>query len=280
MKMSENKHLKSIVYHVCILTLGLMMFYPVLWMIASSFKGHANALSPSLIPDQFLIQNYFQGWQGFGDLTFATFFKNSFIIATTATIGQVILSAMTAYGFGRIQFKGRNFWFSVMIITLLFPQQVVMIPQYLMFNQLGWIDTFKPLILPKFTPLPFFVFLMVQFVRGLPRELDEAARIDGCGVYMIFFKIILPNIKPALITAAIFSFYWTWQDFFTPLLYIQSTELYPVSLALSLFADPQAVTNWGAMFAMATLSLLPIFLIFIFFQRYLVEGIATSGLKG
>ncbi|SFL56830.1 carbohydrate ABC transporter permease [Halanaerobium salsuginis] len=280
MKMSDNKHLKSVIYHICILTLGLMMFYPVLWMIASSFKGHANALSPSLIPDQFLIQNYFQGWQGFGDLTFATFFKNSFIIATTATIGQVILSAMTAYGFGRIQFKGRNFWFSVMIITLLFPQQVVMIPQYLMFNQLGWIDTFKPLILPKFTPLPFFVFLMVQFVRGLPRELDEAARIDGCGVYMIFFKIILPNIKPALITAAIFSFYWTWQDFFTPLLYIQSTELYPVSLALSLFADPQAVTNWGAMFAMATLSLLPIFLIFIFFQRYLVEGIATSGLKG
>lgn len=280
MKVSTKNRIKSIVYHVCIFTLGIMMFYPVLWMIASSFKSHANALSPTLIPDQFLIQNYVQGWQGFGDLTFATFFKNSFIIATTATIGQVMLSAMTAYGFGRIEFKGRNFWFSIMIITLLFPRQVVMIPQYLMFNQLGWIDTFKPLILPKFTPLPFFVFLMVQFVRGLPMELDEAARIDGCGVYSIFFKIILPNIKPALITAAIFSFYWTWQDFFTPLLYIQSTELYPVSLALSLFADPQAVTNWGAMFGMATLSLMPIFIIFIFFQRYLVEGIATSGLKG
>jgi len=280
MKVSTENKIKSIVYHVCILTLGLMMFYPVLWMIASSFKTHANALSPTLIPDQFLIENYIQGWQGFGDLTFATFFKNSFIIATTATIGQVMLSAMTAYGFGRIEFKGRNFWFSIMIITLLFPRQVVMIPQYLMFNQLGWINSFKPLILPKFTPLPFFVFLMVQFVRGLPIELDEAARIDGCGVYSIFFKIILPNIKPALITAAIFSFYWTWQDFFTPLLYIQSTELYPVSLALSLFADPQAVTNWGAMFGMATLSLMPIFLIFIFFQRYLVEGIATSGLKG
>lgn len=280
MKVSTKNKIKSIVYHVCILTLGLIMFYPVLWMVASSFKSHANALSPTLIPDEFLIQNYVQGWQGFGDLTFATFFKNSFIIATTATIGQVLLSAMTAYGFGRIEFKGRNFWFSIMIVTLLFPRQVVMIPQYLMFNQLGWVDTFKPLILPKFTPLPFFVFLMVQFVRGLPMELDEAARIDGCGVYSIFFKIILPNIKPALITASIFSFYWTWQDFFTPLLYIQSTELYPVSLALSLFADPQAVTNWGAMFGMATLSLMPIFLIFIFFQRYLVEGIATSGLKG
>ena len=280
MKVSTKNKLKSIIYHASILTLGLMMFYPVLWMIASSFKTHANALSPTLIPDQLLFENYIKGWQGFGDLTFATFFKNSFIIATTATIGQVLLSAMTAYGFGRIQFKGRDFWFSVMIITLLFPRQVVMIPQYLMFNQLGWIDTFKPLILPKFTPLPFFVFLMVQFVRGLPQELDEAARIDGCGVYSIFFKIILPNIKPALITGSIFSFYWTWQDFFTPLLYIQSTELYPVSLALSLFADPQAVTNWGAMFGMATLSLMPIFLIFIFFQKYLVEGMATSGLKG
>ncbi|MFW5987896.1 MAG: carbohydrate ABC transporter permease [bacterium] len=280
MESSTKSRLKSIIYHICILSLGILMFYPVLWMIASSFKTNANALSPTLIPDQLLFENYIQGWQGFGNFTFATFFKNSFIIATTATIGQVFLSAMTAYGFGRIQFKGRDFWFSVMIITLLFPRQVVMIPQYLMFNQLGWINSFKPLILPKFTPLPFFVFLMVQFVRGLPKELDEAARIDGCGVYSIFFKIILPNIKPALITGAIFSFYWTWQDFFTPLLYIQSAELYPVSLALSLFADPQAVTNWGAMFGMATLSLMPIFIIFIFFQRYLVEGIATSGLKG
>lgn len=278
--MNKRKKLGSIIYHVCIMGFGFMMFYPVLWMIASSFKLSGNALSPSLIPQKFVFENYIEGWMGFGRLTFKTFFKNSFIIATTATIGQVILSALTAYGFGRIKFFGKKIWFAIMIITLLFPRQVLMIPQYLLFNKLGWIDTFKPLILPKFFPMPFFVFLMVQFVRGLPKELDEAARIDGCGIYSIFFRIILPNIKPALITGFIFSFYWTWQDFFTPLLYIQSTELYPVSLALSLFADPQAVTNWGAMFAMATASLIPIFIIFIFFQRYLVEGIATTGLKG
>lgn len=278
--MNNRRLLKSIVYHSCILIFGIMMFYPVMWMIASSFKSSGNALSPSIFPDEFILDNYRQGWQGFGSLSFGTFFKNSFIIASIATIGQVILSALTAYGFARIRFCGRKLWFSIMIITLLFPRQVVMIPQYLLFNKLGWIDTFKPLILPKFFPLPFFVFLMVQFVRGLPRELDEAARIDGCGIYAIFFRIVLPNIKPALITGFIFSFYWTWQDFFTPLLYIQSTELYPVSLALSLFADPQAVTNWGAMFSMASLSLLPIIIIFIFFQRYLVEGIMTTGLKG
>ncbi|MTI59595.1 MAG: carbohydrate ABC transporter permease [Firmicutes bacterium] len=278
--MKKRRLIKGIVYHSCILVFGILMFYPVMWMVASSFKSSGNALSPSIFPDEFILDNYRQGWQGFGSLSFATFFKNSFIIASIATLGQVILSALTAYGFARIKFRGRKLWFSIMIITLLFPRQVLMIPQYLLFNKLGWIDTFKPLILPKFFPLPFFVFLMVQFVRGLPRELDEAARIDGCGIYAIFFRIVLPNIKPALITGFIFSFYWTWQDFFTPLLYIQSTELYPVSLALSLFADPQAVTNWGAMFSMATLSLLPIIIIFIFFQRYLVEGIMTTGLKG
>jgi multiple sugar transport system permease protein len=278
--MNIKKNISSIVYHISIIALGLLLFYPVMWMVASSFKIHSHALSPSLIPQPFILSNYVQGWQGFGYLTFTTFFKNSFIVATTATLGQVFLSAVTAYGFARIKFAGKKFWFGVMITTLLFPRQILMIPQYILFNHLGWINTFKPLIIPHFLPLPFFVFLMVQFVKNLPKELDEAALIDGCGVYSIFIRIILPNIKPALITGFIFSFYWTWNDFFSPLLYIQSTRLYPISMALHLFSDPNSITNWGAMFAMATLSLIPAFVIFLFFQKYLVEGIATSGLKG
>lgn len=258
------------------------MFYPVLWLVASSFKEHAEIFqnADSLIPASFRWQNYVQGWRGFGGVTFGTFFKNSLIISGTSTIGQIITASMVAYGFSRIKFIGKKFWFRLMIITLLLPAQVMQIPQYILFNKLGWIDTFKPLIIPGFLAGPFFVFLMVQFIQGLPMELDEAARIDGCGRYSIYFRIILPNIKPALITAGIFSFYWSWNNFMQGLMYIQTPRKYPAALALQLFSDPQSVTHWGAMFAMATLSLVPIFIIFISFQQYLVEGISTTGLKG
>jgi multiple sugar transport system permease protein len=129
-------------------------------------------------------------------------------------------------------------------------------------------------------PVPFFTFLMVQFIRGIPSELDEAAEIDGCSKFGTFFKIILPNLKPVLVTAGIFRFYWSWNDFMTPLLYLQNVTKYPVSIALKMFSDPNAVTNWGAMFAMTFLSILPTMIIFIFFQRYLIDGVSFSGLKG
>ncbi len=272
----------SFTYHGFILLFGFFMFYPVMWLIASSFKEHAEIFqnAHSLIPNSFHFENYAQGWRGFGGVTFGTFFKNSFIISSISTLGQIFSSSLVAYGFSRIKFYGKKFWFKVMILTMLLPGQVLQIPQYLLFNKLGWIDTFKPLILPSFFAGPFFIFLMVQFIQGLPIELDEAARIDGCDRYSIYFRIILPNIKPALITAGIFSFYWTWNNFLQALLYIQTVEKYPASLALQLFSDPNSVTHWGAMFAMAVLSLVPIFLIFITFQKHLVEGISTTGLKG
>ena len=241
-------------YHIFIILMGFLMLYPVLWVIMSSFKIHSNALSPSLIPKVFTLNNYIQGWKGFGDFSFSTFFKNSFIVAIVASLGQTILSACTAYGFARIKFIGRNTWFGIMILTLLLPKQVLMLPQYLLFNKLGLINSLWPLILPQFFPLPFFVFLMIQFIKGIPMELDEAAQIDGCNTYSIFFRIILPNIKPALITVFIFSFYWTWQDFLSPLLYIQSAKLYTVPLALQMFSDPMTMTSWGAIFAMSTFS--------------------------
>ncbi len=272
---------ESLLYHSLIIVMGIIMIYPILWLIASSFKLQTeifqNALS--LIPHQFTFDNYIQGWKGFGHITFYTYFKNSFIIATTASLGQVATSAIVAYGFARVNFVGRKFWFILMLLTLFLPREVLMIPQYMLFNALGWLDTFKPLILPRFFAMPFFTFLTYQFILGIPKELSEAALIDGCGEYGIFFRIILPNIKPALATTFIFQFYWTWQDFLSPLLYIRSNKLYPVSLALKLFADPTSITNWGAMFAMSVLSLLPVFILFIFFQKHLVEGISTTGIK-
>ena len=272
----------SILYHIIITALGLLMLYPILWMIASSFKDNTEIFSNahSLISGKLNIRNYIEGWKGFGGVTFAVYFKNSLIISSISAIGQVFLSGFVGYGFARTKFIGKKILFGVVIVTMLVPRQILMVPQYILFNKLGWINSFKPLILPNFFPLPFFIFLCVQFIRGLPIELDEAAKIDGCGKYSIYFRIILPNIKPALITCFIFSFYWTWLDFLSPLIYIESNKLYPVSLALKMFSDPSSVTNLGAMFAMSTLSVVPAFIIFLFFQRYLVEGITTTGIKG
>lgn len=278
----RKKRLGSVLYHILVLLIGIAMFYPVLWLLSSSFKVEETIFrnSHSLIPWGFTLENYKIGWRGFGGIGFDVFFKNSFIITLISTFGQIFTASATAYGFARIKFKGKAILFALMIATLLLPGQVLMIPQYILFTKLKWIDTFLPLILPRLFAMPFFVFLIYQFIQGIPKELDEAAEIDGCGVYSIFIRIIFPNIKPALITTFIFSFYWTWQDFFGPLLYIQSAGKYPVSLALKLFSDPSSITNWGAMFAMAVLSLLPAFIIFVVFQKHLVEGISTTGMKG
>ncbi|WP_363320882.1 carbohydrate ABC transporter permease [Mahella sp.] len=258
------------------------MMYPVLWLIASSFKDEAEIFqkSYSLIPSSLKFDNYMQGWKGFGGISFGTFFKNSFVIVILSTIGQVASSALVAYGFARIKFVGQRVLFACMIITMLLPSQVLMIPQYILFSRLGWVNSFRPLVVPSYFGYPFFIFLMMQFMEGIPRELDEAARIDGCNQWGIFFRILLPLIRPAMITSAIFSFYWKWQDFFGPLLYLKKPNLYPVSLALKMFSDPAAVTDWGAMFAMSTLSLVPVFIIFVMCQKYIVEGISTTGLKG
>lgn len=279
--MRKDKILKKTFYHLFINIFALIMLYPVLWMIFSSFKDNSEIFgNPNLLPSIFKFDNYIRGWNYVGSTTFATFFRNSFFYVILATLGTVASSALVAFGFARIKFLGSKFWFVCMMLTLILPYQVVMIPQFIIFFKLGWINTFAPLIVPMFLGQPFFIFLMIQFIRGIPIELDESAKIDGCGRFMIFYKIILPLLTPALITTTIFSFYWRWDDFLGPLLYLNKPKLYTVSLALRMFADPVTGTDWGAIFAMGTLSLIPILIVFIFFQKYLVEGISTTGLKG
>ncbi len=278
----QRKWVRSPIYHVLVAGFGFVMLYPILWLFASSFKGPAEIWTnvSSLIPQQFTVENYINGWRGFGGITFTTFYANSFFYAGVATLLTVLASAIVAYGFARIQFAGRRFWFACMLATLMLPVQVQIIPQYIVFSNLGWINTFYPLLLPRIGGQAFFIFMIMQFIRGIPKDLDEAAEMDGCGKGTIFFRIILPQIVPALITAAIFSFYWTWEDFLTPLIYLNEPKLYTVSLALRSFADPSGQTDWGAIFAMSSLSLVPVFVLFVLFQRYLVEGISTTGLKG
>jgi multiple sugar transport system permease protein len=274
--------LTSIAYHGGVWILGFLMLYPLLWVAASSFKPADQIFTnvTSLLPRTVTLDNYVQGWAGFGGISFTTFFRNSLIYSGFGTILTVFGSAVTAYGFARLRFAGQRLWFTLMIMTLMLPVQVQVIPEYILFAKLGWLNTFWPLLLPKIGGQAFFIFMIMQFIRGIPRELDDAAAIDGCGEIGIFWRIIVPLIAPAMITAAIFSFYFTWNDFLHPLIYLNAPQLYTISVALRTFSDPSTVTNWGAIFAMSTLSLIPVFVIFVFFQRYLIEGISTSGLKG
>ena len=281
--MKTTRKISIVIYHLLVFTFGIIMIYPLIWMVMSSFKETNTIFSTagSLIPEKFTLENYINGWKGFAKISFGVFFKNSLFISIIATIGTVISSALVAYGFARCEFRGKKILFSAMLISMMLPAQVLMIPQYLWYQKLGWVGSYLPLIVPYFFAIQgFFVYLMINFIDGIPRELDEAAKIDGCSYYSIFTRIILPLISPALITAGIFSFMWRWDDFLSALLYVNKSAKYPVSLALKLFCDPGSSSDYGAMFAMAFLSVLPAVIMFIFFQKYLVEGIATSGLKG
>jgi multiple sugar transport system permease protein len=271
---------RSMTKHLLLIAASLVMIYPVLWMLVSSFRPTDVIFrKPGLWLNDLIITNYTQGWNALEN-PFGHYMVNSAIVVIGAIAGNLFSCSLAAYAFARLQFRLKSLWFSIMLVTIMLPIHVVLVPQYMIFNYLGWIDTFIPLILPKFLATDaFFVFLMVQFIRGIPRELDEAARIDGCGHWQIFSRMMLPLMTPALATTAIFTFIWTWSDFFTPLIYLTSPESYTVPVALRSFLDSTSGSNWGAMFAMSVISLVPIFLAFLFGQRYLVKGIATTGGK-
>ena len=275
-----RRRLLSILAHVLLIGASILMLYPLLWMLSASFRPEAEIFtSSSLWPSAWSIESYIRGWSGLR-VGFGTFFFNSFTIAILAIIGNLATCSLAAFAFSRLEFWGRPFWFSMMLATLMLPYQVTLIPQYVLFHNLGWVNTILPLVVPKFLAADgFFIFLMVQFFRGLPKELDEAAMMDGCSPWRIYWKILLPLSTPVLATAAIFTFIWTWDDFFGPLIYLSDIRTYTVMLGLRTFVDSSAQSDWGGLFAMSILSLLPIFLFFLFFQRLLIEGIATTGMK-
>jgi multiple sugar transport system permease protein len=269
-----------VVTHVLLTAGAIAMIYPLLWMVASSLRGPEQVFTESgLIPSEPRFANYTEGWTGL-TLDFSRFYLNSFLISTLSVIGNVSACAMAAYAFARIRFRLRGLWFAVMLMTLMLPIHVLIVPQYVLFHRLGWIDTILPLVVPTFLAADaFFVFLMVQFIRGIPPELDDAARIDGCGHVQIFLRIILPLMRPALVTTAIFTFIWSWDNFFAQLIFLNSPRNYTVPLALRAFLDVSGRSSWPQLFAMATLALIPVFTIFLVLQRRLTEGIATTGLK-
>ena len=279
--MIRKKLSNTVLFHAVVCAIGFVMIYPLIWMFFSSFKESSLVLSTvdHLFPEKWEFGNYLNGWSGFGGTTFTTFFQNSVIVTVVSVIGNVLASAMAAYGFTRIRFQGRGFFFICMLITMMVPSQVLVVPQYIIFNGLNWVNTFLPLTVPEWGGRAFFIFLIMQFIAGIPKDLDEAAEIDGCGKVRLFTRVMMPLIKPALATSAIFSFYWKWDDFMGSLLYLNSPEKYTVSIALKLFCDPTSVSDYGAMFAMCVASLLPVIVLFLCTQKYIVDGIAMSGLK-
>ena len=273
---------KSVFRHIFLILLALGMLYPVIWMFFASFQSNDEIFGTRLFPSKWLVENYVDGWHSVPDYSFGKFFMNSFIVSLTIVIGTIISSALTAYPFARLRFRGKGWMFALVLGTLLLPNQILLIPRYLLYIKFGWGDSYLPLTVPAFFAQvsgAFSIYLLVQFMRGIPKELDEAALMDGCGFFAQFGRIILPNCKPALFTVGIFAFIWSWDDFLNQLIYLNSISKFTVSLALRMFSDSSSVIPWGQMFAMSVLSIVPCAAIFAAAQRYFVEGIATTGLK-
>jgi len=266
--------------YVVLIVGAALMVYPLLWMIISSFKPDTDIFSNSAaLPSNWDPVNYVQGWIATTP-SFTRYYINSFIVCAGAVVGNVLACSLTAFAFARLEFPFKRALFAVMLLTLMLPAHVVIIPQYIMFANLGWVDTYLPLIVPKFLATDaFFIFMMVQFIRRIPRELDEAAIIDGCNTFQVFVRIVFPLLQPALVTTIIFTFIWTYNDFFSQLIYLTSPDNLTVPVGLRSLVDSSG-GSYGQLMAMSVLSLIPTFVVFLVFQRRLVEGIATTGLKG
>ena len=274
--------LKGLTFHVIVIFFGLFMVYPLLWMLSASFKINTEIFSGlNFWPREPTIGNYLNGWKGVSGYSFGKFFYNSMFIALFCIIGNILSCSMAAYAFAKLKFRLNKVLFSIMLLTLMLPFHVKLIPQYIIFMKLGWINTFLPFIVPRFFAVEgFFIFLMVQFMRTISNELLDAPRIDGCNTFDIYLRFMMPLSLPALVTVAIFTFIWTWNDFFSQMIYLSSPAKFTVSLSLRMFIDSTGQSSWGSLFAMSCLSLIPLFVVFIAFQRYLIEGITTGSLKG
>ncbi|MCD0447307.1 carbohydrate ABC transporter permease [Glycomyces sp. A-F 0318] len=268
------------VKHAVVIAVGVLMTYPLAWMLVSAVRDEGGIFSNAgLLPIGGDFANFAEGWDS-SDFPFSRYLVNSSLVALGAIVGNLVSCSMAAYAFARLRFRGRRAFFAIMLLTIMLPIHVVIVPQYVIFSQMDWVNTFWPLVVPKFLATDaFFVFLMVQFIRGIPRELDEAARIDGAGFFRTWASIILPLMRPALVTTTIFTFIWTWNDFFSQLIYLADPSMYTTSVALRSLVDSTSASAWGPLFAMSVVSLLPVFIVFLVGQRYLVQGIATTGGK-
>jgi len=278
----KKKHLNEALAYVVLILCAFLLTYPLLWMFFASFKTNAEIYAGiKLLPETFNLDAYRDGWRGVGNNTYTRFFTNSFLMVIPTAFFTIISSALVAYGFARFEFKGKRVLFVVLLSTLMLPNSILLIPRYSIFRELGVLDGYGPFYLMSiFACYPFFTYMLVQFMRGIPKELDESARIDGCNSFRTLISILLPLLKPALFSAGLLQFLWTYNDYFNSLIYINSVRKFTVSLALRLSIDTETIIIWKNVMAMSCLAVLPVVILFFLCQRYFIEGIATTGLKG
>lgn len=289
MKGAASMHTKSqktaqrvgrIITYIILIFAAVICLFPFLWMVSTSFKETSEIykMPPDLIPTNPTVQNYIEGWKG---ADFGLFFKNSLFITIIATVGTVLSSAFVAYGFARFKARFSGLLFTILLATMMLPTQVTLIPQYLMYNKLGMVNTYFPLLIPSWLGGGAFnIFLFIQFFRTLPKELDEAAKIDGANSFQIFTKIMLPAVKPVMLAVLVMSLVYNWNDFFSPLIYLNDNKKFTIAIGLQFFKGSQGNVQIGQMMAMSLVALLPVLIIFAVCQKYFIQGIKMSGLKG
>ncbi len=278
----RREKMSAIIRYTLLTAVGIFMLYPLIWLVGASFKTNTEIYTEiGFIPHQISFGSYAKGWKTGTEYTFATYFLNSAKIIVPKIIVTIISCVLTAYGFARFNFKGKRYLFAILIVSMMLPQIVLRVPQYLMFKWIDWIDTYLPLIIPSaFAYDAFFVFLLVQFLRGIPQDMEEAAIIDGCSPLQLLRHIIVPLLKPAIISCVVFQFIWTMNDFMGPLIYLASVEKYPVSLALRMSIGANEEVEWAAVIAISVVALLPSLIVFFLAQKHFVQGVSTSGIKG
>ena len=272
----------SVGLYIAVLVVGLVMLLPIVWMFFATFKTNEEIFgSLKLLPTSWSFQPYIDGWNVNGRITYATFYLNTFVLTLVTTLITVFIAALVAYGFARFRFPMKKLLFTILISTLMLPNAVLMIPRYSIFNTLGMLDSYMPFYMQALLGCyPFFIFMLIQFLRGVPRDLDESAYIDGCSEIGVLTKILLPLLKPALFSAALFQFMWTYNDYTNVLIYINSVKKYTLSLALRLSLDSESVVQWNKVMAMSFLSMVPLGILFFAAQKYFVEGMMTGAIKG
>src|SRR5260221_7030557 len=261
-----------------LVVIGIAMLMPFAWLVSSSLKTQSNVFQypPQWIPNPLQFQNYVDAltYKPFG-----LYFRNTLIIVTLNVIAVVFTSSLCAYGFARIRFRGRDFWFGIVVATILLPNVVLLVPQFIIFSRLGWVDTLLPLTVPLFFGGGAFnIFLLRQFFASIPEELADAARIDGCSEFGIYWRIMLPLSRPALITVGIFTFLAAWNDLLGPIIYLRTPDNFTLAVGLALFRS-QLNTRWELLMAASTATILPVVILFFLAQRYFIRGIVTTGLK-
>ena len=282
MPREQKRPIGTFLRYVLLIAVGIIMVYPLIWMVGASFKTNSEIFSSvGFIPKNPVITGYVKGFAGYEGMTLLHFMANTYKIVLPKVIVTLVSATITAYGFARFDFFGKKFSFAVLMSTLFLPQVVLNVPQYILFNELGWLDSYLPLVVPSILAGDtYFVYMLIQFQRGIPRELEEAAQIDGCSIMKTLWYVLVPMLKPAIVSCGLFQFMWASNDFMGPLIYVNTVAKFPVSIFLRMSMDAEVGFEWNRVLAMSLLAIIPSLVVFFSAQNSFVDGIAAGGVKG